>query len=715
MPTMTTPDAPPLPTVTIDAADPKAALASEWLLTNGLGGFAMGTPAAVNTRRYHALLVASLNPPVDRVVALSAVADTVTLQPGSPEEHAVTLTPFHFGGNTDRPTAAPAPCRFERTPVECRWTYTIDSPAGPCTVTRTLRLFDGRNAAAINYRVESPVPVRLALRPLTGLRDFHELTTGDDIAASYQARPVEDGVLCATRHAGVHLTCTTADGHAADYRNEPDIWHGVRYERDEARDQPHTEDLFSPGLFVLDHHEPGTLDATLHASIDAMPPAPLGWDRSEKASRIAARIAHVEERAASPDEDGLDPAITDALARLTAAADDFVVQRGHTTDNATSVIAGYPWFADWGRDTMIALPGLLLATGRHDEALNTLAVFADARQHGLIPNRFDDRTNAADTSPAHFNTVDASLWFLHAAAEYRRITGDHDGYMDRLAQACADIIDAYRVGTIHDIRLDTDGLITAGNPATQLTWMDAQRDGVTFTPRHGKAVEINALWHRGLLATADAIETEYPRRAGEHRELAAQSADAIRTRFVRDDGLGLYDRIEPTTNADGSTAWAPCSEIRPNQIFAVSLPGSPLTTDQQAATLAVVKDRLLTPHGLRTLDPADPAYVGRYEGTMFERDAAYHNGTAWPWLLGPYAEAVLRVGNFSSDAKADAIACLTPLIDVLGSTGVGQLAEVYDGDNTPGRPQHPDGCPAQAWSVAEPLRILTLLNARSSA
>ena len=179
MPTMTTPDAPPLPTVTIDAADPKAALASEWLLTNGLGGFAMGTPAAVNTRRYHALLVASLNPPVDRVVALSAVADTVTLQPGSSNEHAVTLTPFHFEGNADRPAAAPAPCRFERTPAECRWIYTIETPAGPCTVTRTLRLFDGRNAAAINYRVESPVPVRLALRPLTGLRDFHELTTGN--------------------------------------------------------------------------------------------------------------------------------------------------------------------------------------------------------------------------------------------------------------------------------------------------------------------------------------------------------------------------------------------------------------------------------------------------------------------------------------------------------------------------------------------------------
>ena len=678
-----------IPACPHDLNNPDATpLWSEWLLTNGLGGYAMGTPAGVNTRRYHGLLVAAMNPPVGRVVALSAIADTVTVNPGAPGERAVTLTPFHFAGAPDRPINTPVPCRFDRS-AECTWVFSIATPSGLCTVTRTLHLYDRRNAVALIYRIETPAPVRLTLRPLTTLRDFHELLRGDEIAARYQARPVPGGVMCVTRHAGVHLVC-----HGGRYQHAPDIWHDAEYIWDARRGQDSTEDLFSPGVFVFERTQdaPGELDATLHASIDAMPPGPVEWDRAERIERVGGHIAHAVARIHHAP--GAEPRAGEHLARLAAAADDFVVQRGPAHEGLTSIIAGYPWFTDWGRDTMIALPGLMLATGRFEEALRTLTLFADHRRRGLIPNRFDDRDG-----PAHYNTVDAPLWFLHTAAEYRRVTGDHAGYSDKLAPACSEIIDAYRVGTDFNIRMDNDALISAGDENTQLTWMDARRDGVSFTPRHGKAVEINALWYHGLLATADAIEGEFHRRAGELRDIAEQAAASFRDAFVRPDGLGLFDRLEP----DPEGIWNPVAEIRPNQIFAVSLPRSPLDMTQKRAVVAVVRERLLTPMGLRTLDPADPAYIGRYEGDMVQRDRAYHNGTVWPWLIGPYTEALRRIGADPADTHAP----LGALLAYLARPGLGQLPEIFDGDDTPDAPRHADGCPAQAWSIAEVLRLLT--------
>lgn len=672
--------------------DPVRPIWSEWLLTNALGGYSMGTPAGINTRRYHGLLVAALHPPVSRVLALNAVADTLTIDPNAPAPREIGLTPFHFRSAPDRPIAAPPNTRFTKT-VECTWVTEIPLPQGLCTVTRTLHLFDRRNAIALSYRVEAPGPVRLTLRPLTALRDFHALIRGEDIIARFQARPVPGGVLCVTREAGVHLVC-----HEGEYHHQPDIWHDIEYPWEARRGQDAVEDLFSPGRFVVEHLDPrpGELTATLHASIDTMPPGPVEWDRTARTNRVWALIEQTLARAPEADE-----ADRRAIARLTAAADEFIVQRGPSSDPMATVIAGYPWFADWGRDTMIALPGLLLATGRHEEALKTLAVFAAHRRNGLIPNRFDDFAG-----PAHYNTVDAPLWFLHAAAEYRRVTGDHEGYMRRLAPACIEIIDAYRVGAPHAIRMDTDGLVTAGDPSTQLTWMDAHRDGVSFTPRHGKAVEINALWIHGLLVTADAIEPEFHRRAGEERTLASHAAESFRREFIRADGRGLHDRLEP---GEGG-AWSPAPEIRPNQIFAASLERSPLKEDERARVVAIVRERLLTPMGLRTLEPGHPAYVGRLEGDMHARDRAYHNGTAWPWLLGAYAEGVLRAGGFSPQSRLEARAALAPILGVLEGPGLGQIPEIYDADYAPGAPQRPDGCPAQAWSVAEPLRILMLLN-----
>ena len=686
----------PLPhnTVTLATggeADLQNPLASEWILTNGLGGYSMSTAPGINTRRYHGLLVGALTPPVNRVVALNSIADTLTLEPGGSWESTITLTPFHFHGSESRPTTAPAPCSFTRG-IEASWVYRLDTPAGEAFVTKSLHLFDKRNAIAIVYHIKSPGEYRLSLRPLTALRDFHELVSGEQIAGYHQARPVEGGVMCATRGAGVHIVSTDAE-----YRHSPDIWHDLEYLRDAERGQSSIEDMFSPGEFVYEGARTGTV--TLHASMDAMETKAVAWDRTTRAVRVRTRIDTVLERL--PDAPEGD---RDAIARLVDAAEDFIVQRGPAEDRTHSIVAGYPWFTDWGRDTMISLPGLLLATGRPYDAMGTLRLFADNRRRGLIPNRFDDRAG-----PAHYNTVDAPLWFLHAAAEYRRVSGDHDGYIEHLAPACNDIIDAYRVGTDYDIRMDTDGLITAGNTDTQLTWMDAQRAGVTFTPRHGKAVEINALWHHGLLVTADAIEGEFERRATEQRAIAEQCRDAFVDGFVRPDGLGLFDCLTP----DDAGGWTASGEIRPNQLFAASLEHGPLDQSQRSAVVGVVRERLLTPEGIRTLDPADDGYIGRYRGDMMARDAAYHNGTVWPWLIGAYAEAVLRAGGFSEDAKSEARASIAPLLAVLRGVGLGQLPEIYDGDDSPDEPRAPDGCPAQAWSVAEPLRILAMLNARS--
>ena len=342
---------------------------------------------------------------------------------------------------------------------------------------------------------------------------------------------------------------------------------------------------------------------------------------------------------------------------------------------------------------MIALPGLMLCTDRIDEARSCLLMFAQHIKNGLIPNLFDDYGGAA-----HYNTVDAPLWFVHAVHALWKSAGQSTGLEapdDKLIVACRAIIAAYRNGTDFNIRMDDDGLITAGDENTQLTWMDARRDGVAFTPRHGKAVEINALWFNALKCLAEMTDSHAERE--ECNALARQAAHSFRSQFWWEERQCLHDVLP----ADGA--------LRPNQIFAVSLPHSPLDESQRRAVVKSVGERLLTPFGLRTLDRDDPNYRGRYEGNLFERDRAYHNGTVWPWLIGPYCEAVLRVEKFSPRAKKKVRAIIQPLIDEMQNTAGGrclnQIAEVYDGDP----PHRPSGCPAQAWSVAEVLRIAAMI------
>lgn len=695
------------------AAGLAALRGQEWLLTNGLGGFAMGTAAGLPTRRYHALLVASRRPPVGRVAALNALVERAEVQGLG----AVEFSSFEFNART--PVLHPDGCTrlaaFE-CDRSCRWRW-VDDRAG-VELTRELTMFRGVNVAGVRYTLRrGPASrgraARLSVRPLVSLRDFHGLIRRA-WADSFAVRAGRAGVEVSRD--GVRLSIDLAAG-AARFAEDPQWWYDFFYAQDADRGQDCVEDLFSPGAFEIDL-APGVNEA--HADLVAWLDDPECGHGGRPRHSIDEELDEQRRRGAAlaaAAAAGCEPGDAGALGVLARAADAFVVARTDAAGarSGVSTIAGYPWFSDWGRDAFVSLPGLMLATGRHEEALRQLTAFARARRRGIIPNVFDDRTGEPE-----YNTVDASLWFVHAACAWLAATGDRAAFDRELRDACADVVKWYRQGTDHNIAMDPiDRLIAAGTSATQLTWMDARRDGVTFTPRSGKPVEINALWYNALRALAAAVAPDDPAQAANLNDLA----DAVRKSFVaafwnERDGA-LFDCLTP----DDGGKWAPDASIRPNQVFAASLPHCMLDAQRRRAVIDTVKARLLTPMGVRTLDPADPRYRGRYRGTLFERDAAYHQGTAWPWLLGPLAEAVLRDGGFSPAARREARQILQPVLESLDprnarpreGTCPGQIAEVYDGDDAPGAPQRAGGCPAQAWSVAETLRVLAMISRPSSA
>jgi predicted glycogen debranching enzyme len=371
------------------------------------------------------------------------------------------------------------------------------------------------------------------------------------------------------------------------------------------------------------------------------------------------------------------------LRALSRAADQFLVAR----DGLTTVIAGYPWFSDWGRDTMVALPGLTLAAGRPDVAKEILLAFSRHVDRGLLPNRFPDAGEAPE-----YNTIDATLWYFEAVRQYVEATGDIAFVRDRLFETLADIVAWHERGTRYGIRADEDGLLEWHAPGEALTWMDARVDGRPVTPRQGKPVEIQALWFNALLTMSD-----FAKNIGEEisEKAYAERAELCRSSFLRifpdESGGGLVDCVDRGFR-DRS--------IRPNQIFAVSLFHSTLPPALARRVLSTVEEHLLTPYGLRTLSPQDPAYRGRYAGGPAERDSAYHQGTVWPWLIGPYAAALRRVHGDGPKTEAAVRVLLSPLRGHLLGDGLGQLPEVFDAD----APHRPGGCVAQAWSVAELLR-----------
>jgi predicted glycogen debranching enzyme len=377
------------------------------------------------------------------------------------------------------------------------------------------------------------------------------------------------------------------------------------------------------------------------------------------------------------------------------AADQFIVTRSCNEGKAQTILAGYPWFADWGRDTFIALPGLLLSTGRYEQAQSVLSTFAQAADQGMIPNRFDDRSDMT-----HFNSVDASLWFINAAFQYLEASSDLSTFEQQLLPVIHGIIDAYRTGTRFGIHADQDGLISAGSSETQLTWMDAKCDGVAFTPRHGKAVEINALWHNAIAHLAQYYKDRDTQQAQYYQDLAEQVAHSFQSVFWNEAKNYLNDTVYPDGSVDAS--------LRPNQIYAVALPwGPPLSHAKQAAVVQAIESHLLTPFGLRTLDPANPAFADAYTGPQWDRDSAYHQGTVWPYLLGGFADAYLRIHDYDHQSKLKVFRLIEPLLEHFSqSSCIGSVSEIFDGNP----PHGPKGCFAQAWSVAELLRVYKMVS-----
>jgi predicted glycogen debranching enzyme len=642
-------------------------LAQEWLLTNGQGGFAMGTVVGCNTRRYHGVLCAATLPPVGRTMALNRIGEVLCFDGADIDDPGAKLYEISINQFRDRfhPRGDQHLQRFDLDD-SARWEYEVEGTK----IHKELQILWGKNVAAVRYTIEPAAGrrVQFTLLPFVSLRDFHSERRAEgshfDLRAGQRCCAVADG------NNDLHLWSDEGQ-----FIRRGDWWYGHVYSVETMRGLGDCEDLFQPGRFVVetDKRTAVTLWAQLGPSRDL---PPLGEAHAfDFDAELKRRREYVESVSKVPAVRGT-PSPT--LQRLARAANDFVVYRkAPGGGDGSTVIAGYPWFADWGRDTMISLPGLFLVTGRFAQAKQVLSVFASYVSEGMIPNRFNDYTNEPE-----YNTVDASLWFIHAAHEYARLSKDAETFERILLPACRKIIDGYRNGTRYHIRMDpADGLITQGDYNTQLTWMDAKCDGVAFTPRQGKPVEINALWYHGLVLMGE-------------RELAARVEQSFRKAFWISPFRGLADVVGDDGKRDNA--------IRPNQIFAVSLPNSPLTPEQQSAVVEVVRRELLTPVGLRTLAQSDPNFKPHYSGAQVQRDAAYHNGTIWPWPIGAFLEAYLRVNKRSPESVDQAKRWLEPLIHHLENDAcIGSISEIFEADE----PHRPDGCPAQAWSVAEALRL----------
>lgn len=632
------------------------ATAREWLETNGLGGYASSTIVGANTRRYHALLVAALDPPTRRTVLLSKLEETVALR-----DVEYDLSCNQYPGAI-HPQGYRHLREFRLDPFPT-FVYEVgDVPR--VRLEKTVAMCRGRNAVITRYRLlEAPGTAGLIVRPMVTCRDHHHLTRENaQFDGSVALSGGRDLVSMRPYHAGPAFSIHLAGAYFEEWG---DWYRSFEYPREAERGLPFHEDLYSPGFFTIEM-DPGDVRYAvcwLHA-VDPVDPATAL--EAERARRESLR------RSASPQPQ--------AQATLAAAADTFLVgPLGQPEDEATGIIAGYHWFEEWGRDAMISLPGLSLVTKRYGAARSVLRAFAAHCDRGLIPNRIPDAGERPD-----YNTADATLWLFWALHKYLDYTEDGE-FVDELLPILLDVIEWHARGTRHDIGVDGDGLLRAGNPTTQLTWMDAKVDDWVVTPRHGKPVEINALWHHALRFVEDL--------GAEH---AGPSANAVAAEFARrfwNEELGyLNDVVDGDTPADAS--------LRPNQILAVSLPYPILDDERARRVVGAVKRDLLTPYGLRTLSPTDPRYQGRYGGDQRQRDGAYHQGTVWAWLLGPFITAAIRVAQDRDAARREIRAWLEPFWTHLTDAGVGQVSEIFEGDP----PHAACGCIAQAWSVAEILR-----------
>lgn len=678
--------------------DVQAGLNHEWLVTNGLGGYAAGSLVGATTRCYHGLLVAALRPPVERTVLVAKLDEEVTL----PDGQTLKLGVNEYQDGTIDPQGYNY---LERVSLEGDVPCFIYRLNETLTLEKRIWMEYGQNTTYVQYTLhhalledsdksESDEAVTLTLLPFCLSRDHHDTTQG---APDRRFFVVSQGNRCRIRAFDGAPTCHLVANSSAFFA-PAGIWYwGILHRRETERGLADHEDVYQPGKFQMELASGKQI--TLVISADTALSTDFGGPQHEEAATQALARHHDRIRqllALANRSTDAQRRLESVHARLVIAADQFVVARPDYSEQSPyfspdrkTIIAGYPWFTDWGRDSMIALPGLLLFTGRYSEARSLLKAFASFTHQGLIPNRFPDSGEEPE-----YNTVDATLWMFHAIARYLSITGDWE-LLKELFPMLSSIIQWHVRGTLYGIGVDpNDGLLRAGAPGVQLTWMDAKVDNWVVTPRRGKPVEINALWYYAL-TVMEIWSARFSTDATFYRQLRSKVLQHFTSRFWYKDGGYLYDVVDVDGIAGKNDA-----SLRPNQLFAATLTGDLLSAAQMSSMLQQITEHLLTPLGLRSLSPTDPAYRDRFNGDRMQRDGAYHQGTIWSWLIGPYVDVHLRVYN----NREAILPLLTPLVRQLWEVCLGTISEVAE----PELPFAPAGCFAQAWSVAELLRCWLL-------
>jgi predicted glycogen debranching enzyme len=635
---------------------------AEWLEVDGLGGFASGTTVGIRTRRYHAMLLTATAPPSERKALVNGYEAWLETAHGH-----WFLTSHRYAPDVVYPDGMIHLRKFELRPWP-KWRFELENNLA---IEQELFVPYGQSALVLNWRLANPTggPAKLTVRPLLSGRDFHGTHHENN---SFRFDPELHGDR--VRWKPYNDIPAVVAGSNGRYRHSPTWYRNFCYVEERARGLDYLEDLASPGLFEWDLQ---TAEASLIFFAEGFADIPKeDGNTMQIANRFRAQELQRREAYSSP---------------LAAAADSYLVRRG----SGKTIIAGYPWFGDWGRDTFIALRGLCLATDRLETARDILTEWAGTVSLGMLPNRFPDRGVEPE-----FNSVDASLWYIIAVFEYLHAAHGEPGLENsdvtaKLQQAIEAILTGYRAGTRFGIKADEDGLLASGEPGFQLTWMDAKVGNQVITPRIGKPVEVQALWINALWI-AQSFSDQW-------KSLFAKAAETFSIRFWNEARGQLYDVIDVDHRAgivDPS--------FRPNQIFAVGgLPLVLLPMERARRVVEGVEAALCTPMGLRSLAPGEPGYVPHYGGDVSHRDSAYHQGTAWPWLFGPFVEAWVRVRGNTPEVKKLAIKqFIEPLRSHLDQAGLGHISEIADAD----APYKPGGCPFQAWSLGELLRLDRLLS-----
>lgn len=632
----------------------------EWIETNGLGGYASSTVSGAHSRKYHGLLVAALIPPVGRTVLLSKLDETIVVRSADPakKDPRFELSANQYPGAV-HPSGYKYLKSFDRD-VFPEFVYS----AGGVEIKKTIASIHGENTILILYEViQAQVPFILELLPLSSSRDFHSLSHANDNIGKHYL--FENGLFRTMNYQnGTEFFISVPK---AEFHEHQQWYYNFEYNIEQHRGLDFKEDLFTHGKFSVELRKGSTLGIIISTeNPERKNPLRLFAAEKKRREKITKEFSWHND-----------------LKRLVFAADQFIVKRG----KLNTIIAGYHWFADWGRDTMISLPGLCLVTGRYKEAKQILQQFAESVSEGMLPNRFPDNGEAPE-----YNTMDATLWFFHAIHQYYKYTADK-AFVKSVMPVLQEIMDWHYKGTRYNIKVDSvDELLYGGQEGVQLTWMDAKVSDWVVTPRRGKPVEINALWYNAL-CTMERLLHEMGKKneAERYQAKASKVLASFNEQFWNEKQNFLHDYVDGDLKN---------SDVRPNQIYAISLPFPLLSRERAKKVFDIVTNQLLTPKGLRSLSATNKEYKSVYGGGLWMRDGCYHQGTVWSFLLGPYVDALFYI--MGEKAKPEANRIVGKFLEHLNEAGVGTVSEIFDGDP----PHTPKGCIAQAWGVGEILRVV---------